>query len=254
MYAAHPAFKSPDENVVLWRYLDFTKFISLLETSSLYFTRSDNFSDIFEGTYNKRSFDMFNTDYLKTCRDLGISKELAESTLLDIKKSNSHMRRYVAINCWHMNESESAAMWQLYLKSNEGIVIKSSFGNLKKAIEGSSEHIMLGEVSYLDYSNDIIPYDNVLTPFMCKRKSFEHERELRAIILKLPVKDAGIAYTDETIGHGMNIQCDLDMLINEIYVAPNSPKWFVELIKSIIVRYGKSWNVQNSKLDEEPFY
>ena len=25
----------------------------------------------------------------------------------------------VAVNCWHLNEHESAAMWKVYLKSNE---------------------------------------------------------------------------------------------------------------------------------------
>ncbi len=41
---------SPEEN--LWRYLDLGKFLELISSRSLYFTRSDKFEDHFEGTIN----------------------------------------------------------------------------------------------------------------------------------------------------------------------------------------------------------
>ena len=44
MYIEHPDFEQPkDESTKVWRYMDISKFLSLLETSSLYFTRSDKF-------------------------------------------------------------------------------------------------------------------------------------------------------------------------------------------------------------------
>ncbi|MGG0236594.1 hypothetical protein [Bacillus tropicus] len=33
----------------LWRYMDFTKLVSLLSTSTLYFPSSDQFKDVYEG-------------------------------------------------------------------------------------------------------------------------------------------------------------------------------------------------------------
>jgi|WetSurMetagenome_2_1015567.scaffolds.fasta_scaffold19382_2 hypothetical protein len=43
------------------------------------------------------------------------------------------------ISCWHFNNSESSAMWGLYIKGKEGIAIstdaksfKNSFSNIKK--------------------------------------------------------------------------------------------------------------------------
>jgi len=48
----HPAFEQPqDENEKVWRYLDFKKFVDLLESSELFFPRADKFDDKFEGTY-----------------------------------------------------------------------------------------------------------------------------------------------------------------------------------------------------------
>ncbi|MGF9958045.1 hypothetical protein QRE62_01345 (plasmid) [Bacillus mycoides] len=38
-----------ENNAKLWRFMDFTKLVSILSTNSLYFRRSDKFKDVFEG-------------------------------------------------------------------------------------------------------------------------------------------------------------------------------------------------------------
>ena len=54
MYKEHPVFEKPEnENTKIWRYLDFTKFVSLLDKSALFFTRADRLNDPFEGSYSK---------------------------------------------------------------------------------------------------------------------------------------------------------------------------------------------------------
>lgn len=48
----HPSFPlTIDRNQKIWRYMDFTKFMHLLTTKSLWFNRSDKFEDPFEGKY-----------------------------------------------------------------------------------------------------------------------------------------------------------------------------------------------------------
>ena len=44
----HP-YKIPAPNTNPWRYMDLAKFLSLLESNSLFFTRLDHFQDPFEG-------------------------------------------------------------------------------------------------------------------------------------------------------------------------------------------------------------
>ena len=39
MYTEHEAFNPPPDDAVLWRYMDFTKFVSLLDRSALFFTK-----------------------------------------------------------------------------------------------------------------------------------------------------------------------------------------------------------------------
>ena len=50
MYKEHPDFKTPPQEALLWRYLDFTKFVALLDASALFFVRADKLGDPFEGT------------------------------------------------------------------------------------------------------------------------------------------------------------------------------------------------------------
>jgi hypothetical protein len=77
---------------------------------------------------------------------------------------------------------------------------------------------------------------------MYKRKSFEHENELRAIIM-----------CGENIS-GKLVSTDLDILIQSIRLAPNNQKWYYELVKKTIKRYGLDKKVINSALDQTPLY
>ena len=38
------------------------------------------------------------------------------------------------INCWHESDHESAAMWKLYAKDDNGIAIKTDFDSLAKIL------------------------------------------------------------------------------------------------------------------------
>ena len=54
MFKAHPVFVQPEsEDVRVWRYMDFTKFVSFIDSRRLYFTRADKFDDPFEGSWPK---------------------------------------------------------------------------------------------------------------------------------------------------------------------------------------------------------
>ena len=42
-------------DAILWRYMDFTKFVSLLETRTLFLARADKLGDPFEGSVPKNN-------------------------------------------------------------------------------------------------------------------------------------------------------------------------------------------------------
>lgn len=245
MYEPHSSFISPPDNALLWRYMDFTKFVSLLESESLYFTRSDKFDDPFEGSYP-----IINVELRKTIEGMDVEKT---------SKMFKAMRKYMAINCWHESPHESAAMWKLYLKSNEGIAIVTTFSRLSTAII-DKKNIYIGRVSYIDYENDGINASNMFNPFLHKRKSFEHEREVRAIYNEFLVepgndqKEPTLNLNEDVLGHGINVSVDLKKLIHGVVVSPDSPEWLFKLVQATVKRFGFSFDVSQSTMNNSPVY
>lgn len=86
-------------------------------------------------------------------------------------------------------------------------------------------------------------WGNKMVPFIHKRKSFCHEQELRAIIRN---------YDYDLSTGGIKLSVDLNLLIEKVYVAPNSQLWFTNLIKDFLKPY--SLEVINSKLADKPIY
>ena len=243
MYENNPIFKAPkDENTKIWHYMDFTKFVSLLDTKALFFTRVDQLDDEFEGSITR--FDL----------DPSFQKATSEERT-DFLRHRMRMtevykwqREELAVNCWHMNEDESAAMWKLYLKSDEGLVIQSTYQRLINSFDShdSVNTIWVGVVNYGDYKTINIPVDeDTLYPFLYKQKWFDYERELRAVVVQKKTM-SNVPKGQSWIGgsqflkmpkDGIKIPVNLDVMIENIYTSPKSKDWFVELVKSITKRF-----------------
>jgi hypothetical protein len=239
----HQIFLEPnDPNIKIWRYMDFTKFVSLLDSKALYFARSDLFEDPFEGALSRANVELRPIVY----KDDNIPPETFER----LSKYRENLRKRTFINCWHMNERESAAMWKLYARSNEAIAIQSTFNMLHSCLPANT---YLGTVQYIDYNSDFLPEGNMFSPFVHKRKSFEHEREVRALIQIFstnPSTQAGQPVGDV----GRIVPVNLDALIEKVYVAPTSSTWFADLVVSVMHKYVLSKPLVPSMLDERPIF
>jgi len=53
----NPEYTKPSPETKLWRYMDLTKFLSMIQTSSLYFARPDTFDDPFECAIGSKSME-----------------------------------------------------------------------------------------------------------------------------------------------------------------------------------------------------
>lgn len=251
MVSKHDVFIPPkNEEQVIWRYLDFTKFVSMLDTKSLFFTRADRFEDEFEGSVPKKHA-LLRDVQLKEMVDKGLLNEEYRNDFFQIHNQNAKKEK--GINCWHMNEHESAAMWKLYLKSNEGIAIKSTYKKLVNSLSTSPYNIFIGKVTYIDYDKDFFPFNNGFYPFVHKRKSFIHEKELRAIIWFEDGINSPLLHNLD-LSYGLNIEVELDELIDSIYVSPTAPKWFYDLVKSIVEKYEINKELNQSRINETPIY
>lgn len=266
----HPVFKPPaDEKTKIWRYMDLSKFLSILDKAALYFVSLEKLDaiDPFEGCYpnlpaniENLNFDAVSDEWKKS-NNIN-TKEKLEGYIHNIKVIRDFLkisRPATYVNSWHAQEYESDAMWKLYLASSDGICIQSTYQRLKNSLKGYCGYsINIGMVEYKDYDNDMIPYQNIMSPSMTKRISFEHEKELRALIWTLESNDSPLPGKTVTIKvkqmDGLYVPVDLDLLIERIYIAPTAPDWIFELIKNLVVKFGLEKDVTRSSLDVAPDY
>jgi hypothetical protein len=222
------------DKTVIWRYMDFTKFVDLISKKALFFVKSSNFEDPFEGIYPMK---------------------ITEGNKV-FHKEAARLRDFCYVNCWHMNEHESAAMWNLYLSTQEGVAIKSTSGGLKKAFENCDESILISKVKYWNYEEDVDKLyketkdklgSSTINPVVFKRSSFEHEKELRLIYnqFKIGAEEPPKAF-------GVLIETEMNDLIDEIVIAPYAPSWFFELVADVCKQYGLNKPIIHSNLYSPP--
>lgn len=162
------------------------------------------------------------------------------------------LREHVTVRCWHINEQESAAMWKLYALTHEAVCVQTTFRKLREAM---GEQARVGMVRYVDYKKGWIPESNPLAPFLYKRKSFEHEREVRAIIE--PAETGALLKSEgETKqGSGQWVKFNIAEVIECVLVAPDAAEWFVSLVRQVAERYDQgTLPVIRSELAQVPFY
>lgn len=238
-----------DDRLKIWRYMDFIEFVDLLDKSALFFPRADKLGDPFEGSHGKA--------YVAEMKSAFKEGKDSEQILKNLGSVYRKIVKFTFLNCWHMNEHESAAMWNLYVKSNEGIAIQSSIAALRSSIKETGYEIYVGKVEYLDYESEVMTgglEEGERYPFFHKRKSFEHERELRLMIQDFKSAKSLIIYASPPHRDGIYVSVDLGSLIERIYLAPSCPKWQLGLLKSVTRKYGLNKEVIQSGLNEKPVY
>lgn len=248
-------YEIPEPASKLWRYMDFTKYVSVLSARGLYFTRTDCFEDTFEGAKglkkNKDKWDVYFLDFFRSaiknppegyeCKytDEEVEQQ-AEKLLNDMEVGGEAHKKRTFVSCWHESEHESEAMWRLYSSFlANAVAVRTSYQSLYEAL-GRDPSISIGRVQYIDLKKS---YAGVNDAFWRKRKSFEHEREVRALIMDF-----------ECQGLGKVVPCDLGILIEEVFVSPKAPSWFISLVNDVNEKYGIRVQVSTSELIEEPFF
>jgi hypothetical protein len=232
MYELHPDLKSPPDHARIWRFMDIGKFLWLLSSSALYFCRLDRLRDPYEGVLTE----ITSAEYERHIP--GHAKGLATVV--------ADQRKWIFANSWHMNEFESAAMWDLYLNSSDGIAIETDFARFRESFSAEKEHdVLIGTVKYIDYAVEPVPFGNFLFFPLHKRKSFEHERELRAIVWllstvtkqKLEGKRVREKGAENTPLEGINVHVNVETLIRNVFVSPTAQRWYVDVVRSVLDRY-----------------
>jgi hypothetical protein len=115
--------------------MDFTQFVSIMERKGLLFTRADLFEDKFEGTMSRWLHNF-------------LEGQNPHQHAMHLRMAKG----WTFVNCWHMNEDESPAMWKIYSTSKES-------ARLREALSGD---VYMGVVNYISYDRDKMPPNNIM--------------------------------------------------------------------------------------------
>lgn len=261
-------------DAVLWRYMDFPKFVSMLKERALWFSRADLLGDPLEGSFT-RARAIAREELLENPPEGRTRDELA-----DVFRHNTRITAeqllQIYVNCWHRGTHESMALWRGYGGGPFAIAVRTNFGLLDtllpRKFSGSSVAIggaladdgakppqampiYLTQVRYIDHSSTterLKDENNLYTPFSAKSLAYAHENEVRAIYWNIPAFDTikGVPIYPG----GLFIPVNLHTLITEIVVSPLAPEWFTPVVRDTFERHGFSFSIVSSLLSRDAIY
>lgn len=220
---------SPD--TVIWRYFTFPKFVSLLATRALWFSKLEILNDPREGTMpdpvrklarrqNREIEDWFPDEHRK------------QQVRRFIENNEESGRELIVASCWSIGDDESQRMWAEYVGNNEGVAIRSTARGLANSLAISHEGWWLGKVQYvsLEQHNGMTTHQAHqahLRAFL-KGERYSCESELRAATMNWVApgclnpdgsppterQRAGLVYSTDRAG--ILVSARLPMLVQEV--------------------------------------
>ena len=250
---------------VVWRYLTFEKFMSLLELEAMWFSRLGALQDRYECTppHGVRA------KVLALTKNRAAAEQKLPAPLLDYMEQvvehgrGDEGRRMGAVNCWFLGTDESQRMWTEYGQQGIGVAIQSTVKRLATSFEITGDYALVsavGRINYVDFeSYKMNPRDenNLLRVAFLKDKAYAAEQEVRVVTLNslhsgcLNLDGTPFSYTQVVFdpnAAGLYIKCALQSLITKIVVGPNARLYFFTLVKRLVGRYRLFIPVEPSRL------
>ncbi|MCX5721657.1 MAG: hypothetical protein NT179_06460 [Nitrospirae bacterium] len=215
------------ESLRLWRYMDLAKLISLLETEEIWLARADTFKDRHEGRFpdemrrwTEKAYESFSAD--------------DPSPVKDADDFQDYLLKNTFVSCWHKNIDENMVMWEIYGRDTNAIAVQTTVGRINDSIDSSrlSGHSLLLKPVVYEKSEDVQGVLNYEECFFRKRPHFAFEEEVRISL-------DTYSRTNPTKGtpYGYGLPALINVLVESIYVHPDSSDWFVDVVNSITKRY-----------------
>ena len=243
---------APQDGAGIWRYMSVARFLTLVGEGALYFARLHELrclGDRSEGVWTE------------PC-----SRQVLSGPNEEFKQQK--VREYykrALISCWHENERESVAMWELYVPGGEGVAIRTTVGKLECELKNRNPRI--GRVPYKenDYRPSTSDYEGI--PFAAwflfrKNPAYEHEREIRVVLfdngdsadVALDATIFGPSRPDEAARAklGEPVPINLAKIIQRIVVSPEFPKWAIRSLQNVVDSAKIGVKVEESSLLDQP--
>lgn len=204
----------------VWRYMSFSKFVWTVQNKCLWLSRADLLGDPWEISLSGEQLQLvINRHPISP-----VGEPIRESANERTERIINYWRNKTFVNCWNMSTHESNALWQIYCKNTDGVVLQTTFEKLN-SIKGQYS---LHPVTYP------IPGSNRKTPTHTdlvtkKRPMFKYEEEVR------------IVYFDENdeieATNGVQLKFDFEQNIESVRVHPQADSVFFETVQFIVETY-----------------
>lgn len=267
--------------MIIQRYMDFSKFESLVQTQSLFLTKMASFDDKLEGGITASDFFVASNclrildiainhtapsiddskssraqkldktrELKKSLRDQRFSTPFGEYLSDEFEELHPICKEWMYVSCWHRSDHECYAMWKLYADSPSALCIFTTTDRLTSAIKPLDcfTNIETHPVSYIRHGSADLLGDPI-APFLAKSKPFTFEQEYRVI--------AWNAHT-ELRNQRQNTKCgeflpvSLETLIEKVIISPTSPEEFKTKVYDLCSAHNLDVQIVDSDLKTKP--
>ncbi len=213
-----------ENNMHVWRYMSFAKFVWTIQNKCLWLSRADLLGDPWEISLSREQLQLVIDRHPIT--PVGEApKETAEERaerIINLWRSNTF------ISCWNKSPHESNALWIIYCKNTEGVALQTTYDKLN-LIKGQHP---LHSVTYP------ILGSNIRTPTHIdlvtkKRPMFSYEEEVRIVFYD---ENSKTGATD-----GVRLDFDFEHLIESVRVHPEADKSFFDAVQNIVKTYAPNY-------------
>lgn len=221
----------PTKETIIWRYMGFDKFLDLLLTNTIKFSRASIATDKHEISWI--------LEVLKKNQDF--EKDIEGATF-----HIQNLRNSTYISCWVNKQNESRSFWASYLDlSKQGVAIKTTVGDFIDSIDWEGKGFDYNRIDYRDkFDNEEIQSN--ITAVNTKNPAYVDENEIRFTInslneLSIPhdpiekvLEKLSLQYK---LGNVLSRKVDLFRLVSELIISPYSSSWQKDNIVKLIHDY-----------------
>lgn len=251
-----------DPNLSIWRYFTFPKFISLLATGALWFSKLATLEDVQEGLIPEPARSQMRVQS-RIMEDWFQDENLKEQVRRFEKVDEEDGRELIVANCWFIGEHENEEMWRTYASGLDSVVIRSTASCLANSLAISHKLWWMGRVAYVDLTNYLMsPYEagqaHLRAFLKSENSSFENELRVATMNMVAPgclnpdgspqteQQRTGLVYSEGR--PGILVMTKLPLLIQEVRTAPSVSAWHFNLINLLLSRTSIDCAVKHSEL------
>lgn len=237
-----------DKSKWLWRYMDLSKFVHLLNRKAIFFTNANRFEDKREGLLHTP----------RNVRAMNILAKMAEiqdeNSYKDPNEWQRTLRDQMAVSCWTQASSESVALWKMYTNGIDGVCIRTNLDTLLEQFNSEKIPVLLHKK--VTYSG--LGKIDELDAFFRKTPEWAFESEYRFLVNMAGGLNMNAFKPNENepsffgFRSGVYVPVEPLQVIKEIRVHYQAPNWIYEDIKALTKNFlGTDQIVNRSELNDE---